>query len=290
MSILWSPFGNAPFILANLQAASGYKLYIYKAASTEKATVYSAINGSAQHPNPITLGSDGWPPGSIYLDSAFNYKFVYAHPLDSDPPTIQITPPVDHVALVAPSAQVLASEWQSGTTPTYISSTQFSVTGNQTATYHVGRRVKAVVSAGTVYATITAVSFSSVTTVTISPDSTTLDAGLSAVSYSFLSASGSSWPSGYNTGLTTNFSGPVTIPVDKAFNLIPVGFLYPYAGVSYPPPGTLLCNGGDHQESVYPVLADALLGNFGVSALPGFFKVPNIANLATNIRYVIRYA
>lgn len=74
-------------------------------------------------------------------------------------------------------------DWRNyGYTPTYISTTQFSVTGDKTATYTVNRPVRCIVTAGTVYGRITASSFSSVTTVTVSLESGNLDSGLSAVS------------------------------------------------------------------------------------------------------------
>ncbi|RKP56354.1 tail fiber domain-containing protein [Pararobbsia silviterrae] len=95
-------------------------------------------------------------------------------------------------------------EWLNyGLTPTYISTTQFSVAGNQTALYTVGRRVRTFNSGGTVYGTISASVFTSVTTVTIVPDNSgSLDSGLSEVDVGMLNpayASLSSLP-----GLTLN--------------------------------------------------------------------------------------
>ena len=73
-----------------------------------------------------------------------------------------------------------APEWLNyGLTPTYISATSFSVAGNQTAIYSVGRRVRASVTAGIVYGTIQTSAFASVTTVTVTWDTGSLDSGLS---------------------------------------------------------------------------------------------------------------
>jgi len=60
-------------------------------------------------------------------------------------------------------------------TTTYVAATQFKVAGaDVTAHYHVGRRVKAQGSStGTIYGTITAVSFSTDTTVTVAWDNVT---------------------------------------------------------------------------------------------------------------------
>lgn len=75
------------------------------------------------------------------------------------------------------------AEWLNlGDVPTYVNATTFTVPTNRTSVYTVGRRVRATVSAGTVYGTITASAFSSVTTVTVSIDgSSALDGGLSEV-------------------------------------------------------------------------------------------------------------
>jgi hypothetical protein len=73
-------------------------------------------------------------------------------------------------------------EWLNyGLTPTYVSGTQFTLAGNQTTIYSVGRRVKASVTAGTVYGTITASAYTSLTTVTVTWDIGALDSGLSEV-------------------------------------------------------------------------------------------------------------
>ena len=63
------------------------------------------------------------------------------------------------------------AQWINLHTPTYVSGTQFTVTGDQTAHYTVGRRVKA---EGTtpfeIYGTITVSAYTSLTTVTVNWD------------------------------------------------------------------------------------------------------------------------
>ena len=71
-------------------------------------------------------------------------------------------------------------EWVNyGNVPTYVNGTQFTVPGNGTAIYTVGRRVRAFVTAGTIYGTVTASVLTSLTTVTVAWDSVALDSGLS---------------------------------------------------------------------------------------------------------------
>jgi len=111
-----------------------------------------------------------------------------ADDLDADPynlllgrfDTRYLTPQVDGT---------YASEWKLyGSAPSFISTVSFSVTGDQTTDFHVGRRVKTVNTGGTVYSTITASVYSSVTTVTVANDSGTIDSGISALYYSVLSS------------------------------------------------------------------------------------------------------
>ena len=68
-----------------------------------------------------------------------------------------------------------------GDVPTYVSATQFTIPGNQTANYTVNRRIKATVTAGTIYGSITVSAYTALTTVTVVLDSGALDAGLSDV-------------------------------------------------------------------------------------------------------------
>lgn len=67
-----------------------------------------------------------------------------------------------------------------GHTPTYISATSFSVTGDKTADYPVNRALK-FTDASTLYGYVTAVAYTSVTTVTVSLVSGSLSGSLSAV-------------------------------------------------------------------------------------------------------------
>lgn len=103
------------------------------------------------------------------------------------------------------AAWYTSPEWLNyGQSPTYVSATQFTVTGNQTALYTTGRRVRAVVTAGTIYGSIQSSVFASVTTVTVTWDSGNLDSGLSEVDLGILNPSFASLPA-----LTNIPQGPV---------------------------------------------------------------------------------
>jgi hypothetical protein len=82
---------------------------------------------------------------------------------------------------------------------TYVNSTQFTIAGNLVSTFTYGRRIKATVTAGTIYGYVSASSYSITTLVTVVWDSTGLDAGLSAVSISLLNPTYTSIPNQYST-------------------------------------------------------------------------------------------
>ncbi|WP_343654534.1 tail fiber domain-containing protein [Paraburkholderia caribensis] len=100
-------------------------------------------------------------------------------------------------------------EWQNmGDTPAYVSATQLTVPGNMTSRYTVGRRVRAFVTAGTIYGTITASAFTSLTTVNVLWDgSSALDSGVSEVDVSILN------PANTSIGATT-VGGALTVNGD----------------------------------------------------------------------------
>lgn len=190
-AVNFSPIGNdAPFMLPTGVAASGYKLFTYTAGTTTKTTTYTDSTGTVANANPIILNSSGYPAASgniveIWGLTGTTYKFVLAPSTDTDPPASPIWTR-DGIPLMNDIGSSI-SEWVVGPTPTYISGTQFSLAGDQTSTWTIGRRVKATVTAGTVYGRITASSFSSVTTITLQLDgSQALDSGLTAVWYALL--------------------------------------------------------------------------------------------------------
>ena len=95
-------------------------------------------------------------------------------------------------------------------TPAYASSTSFTIAGvDVTSVYHVGRRVKIVASTpGTIYGSITAVAFSTNTTVTVAFDSGSLsNEAITSVHIGAISASNTSLPE------TTAITGDYTLDV-----------------------------------------------------------------------------
>jgi hypothetical protein len=74
--------------------------------------------------------------------------------------------------------------------PTYISATQFLFAGDQRPIFQSGLRLQITETAGTVYGTVTAVSYgASITTVTFVGDTNPVDSGISVVNYGIITIS-----------------------------------------------------------------------------------------------------
>lgn len=215
MTVGISPIGNdAPFFLSTGVPASGAKLFIYASGSTTKVTSYSDSAGNTQNANPLVLNSSGYPASAgnrvaIWLTDGSAYKFVLAPSTDTDPPTSPYWT-LDNIPVLN-DVSVAQSEWVGGPTPTYISATSLSLVGDQTGTFHVGRRLKTTNTAGTIYSTIISSAYTSLTTITVVNDSGSLDSGLSAVSYGILDGSNISVPPSVGTVNLTSVAGSNTI-------------------------------------------------------------------------------
>ena len=199
-TVYFSPVGNSPAIDANGEPYSSGELYTYDAGSTTPRTTYTSSAGTVAQANPIVLNTRGMPSSPIWLPTG-QTKFLLKN---EDGDTIWT---IDNVSEINDQTTV-ADQWTaSGLTPTYIAATQFSVPGDHTSTFEVGRRLRATVNAGTVYSRISVSSFGGgITTVTVVNDSTTLDSGMSAVSYGILTATNQSIPP--IKGTVTNDSAP----------------------------------------------------------------------------------
>lgn len=102
-------------------------------------------------------------------------------------------------------------EWQDlGNTPTYVSTSSFSLTGDQTAFYPVGRRVK-ITDSSTLYGTISASAYTSLTTVTVTLDSGSISASISAVAVGIISAPSGGTGSSLSSSGLVNTSGAQTL-------------------------------------------------------------------------------
>lgn len=178
------------FVTAAGVPLSGGKLNFYTAGTSTRKDTYADAGGTTANSNPVVLNSQGFPDVGIYGTTGA-YKIVLTDSADAVIWTEDSVTPINDVSNAA------QTEWTDHNgTPTYISATSFSVTGDHTATFHVGRRVRTTNSGGTkVYSYVATVSHSAgVTTVTLTNDSGSLDSGLSAVSYGLLDSTNHSLP------------------------------------------------------------------------------------------------
>jgi len=177
---------------------SGGMVYWYLAGTTTPTIVYSESSGSVANTNPVILNTRGEPVNPIWLPTGSTYKAVLNDSLGN------LIRTIDNISGVNDTTTPVISEWvlYAGAA-TYISGTSFSVTGDATATFDNGRRVKATVSGTDRYGTVNGapVYALGVTTVTLVLDSGVLDSSLATVYYGFLDPA---HPSFDTTGVNTN--------------------------------------------------------------------------------------
>jgi len=182
MTCKLSPLYNDEQLDNNGLPLSGGKLYWYLANTSTLTTTYTDSLGVTPHSNPIILNSRGEPPNPIWLTAGITYKVILKDSADNQ---IRV---IDNISGVNDTSIASFGEWiEYVGAVTYVSGTSFSVAGDQTTTFPLTRRIKASVSGGICYASITSSVFSAgVTTVGLQVDSIGLDAGLSVVNYGLL--------------------------------------------------------------------------------------------------------
>lgn len=186
-----SPFGPKPqFFDAAGNPDLGYKLFFYVAGSTStKQNTYTNSTGSVANSNPIILNALGQTPNELWFTEGQLYKAVLAPSTDTDPPTNPVWTIDNLQGINDNSGAQNVSEWQLFSAgPVFVSTNSFTLAGNQTDVFHIGRRVQLTLTGGNVYGRITNSVFGSLTTVTLQMDgSQALDSSLSAAYYSILS-------------------------------------------------------------------------------------------------------
>lgn len=187
-SVKLSPIGNDQVVTTAGAPAVGWYWSTFAAGSSTPQTTYTSAAGTVPQAAQIVLNADGVPDSPIWLVAGLAYKFVLYDSSDVSQRTI------DNVVGINDTSVSIAQWLSSGVTPTYISASQFSLVGDQTSEFHVGRRVQCTVTAGTVYGAITASAYTTLTTVTVALDSGSLDSGLSAVNLSLLRADNPALP------------------------------------------------------------------------------------------------
>jgi len=178
-SFLSPVFGAGAQLFDNQgRVLAGGKIYTYIGGTTTPLATFTDNTDLVTNPNPIILDSAGRPPNEIWLEEGTTTKFVLT---DS---TANVLGTWDNVSGVNDITTFsTTTEWaNTNLTPSFISSTSFSVPGNNTSVFPINRRVQIAETAGTIYGYVTTSSFGGgITTVTVKPDSTVIDSGISAV-------------------------------------------------------------------------------------------------------------
>lgn len=246
MSVYLSPVGSATqFFTDGGLPLNGGQLATYAAGSTTPVATYTTAAGTIANANPIILDTNGRPPQEIWLTSGQAYKFVLSDSLGNLIKTFDNISGINDVQLA-----FTQTEWLAGPTPTFISTTQITCPGNQTATLQVGRRVQITQTSGIVYGTIVASVYGSLTTVTIILDGgASIDSGISVLNYAFLNA--------------TNPSVPMKSGIVH---------MWPSNTI---PSWALLCDGSSYNIAEYPGIYAVIGTSFGASGGAGTFDLPD---------------
>jgi hypothetical protein len=154
---------------------NGGWVFTYHPGTVADKDTYTDSTGLVANANPIPLDSAGRPQTTnIWLDG---FYAVYLYDA-----LFNLIWSVDNVSSM-PSAGFYDAEWiPQPLTYSWINTTQFSTPGDYTNIFAPGTRIRAQVTAGLIYGTVTARVFAAgITTVTCVWDAGVLDVGLSAV-------------------------------------------------------------------------------------------------------------
>jgi microcystin-dependent protein len=226
----------------------GILLTLFFAASSFAATSYKVLQ---------------FRSGTAAQWTAANPVMAQGEPgYESDTGKLKMGDGLTHWSSLSYYPPTFTNDWvvQSGTL-TYMSGTQFKIAGNLTTTFLPTVRVRAVVTAGTIYGSVTTSTAGGspvLTTVNVTWDSRALDAGLSEIAINILS-----------------FLNLSVLP-----NLMPAGVMMPYAGTA-PPTGWLLCYGQAVLRTTYSGLYAAIGTTFGSGDGMTTFNLPDLRGRMT---------
>jgi hypothetical protein len=186
--------GDATFLVGGL-------IWFYAAGTSTPIIAYQDEAGTVPWPNPIHLNSRGETGGTIWLGSYADtggYKIVLeGAPFYGQTHGIVINNFDNITGVNDPNLSTTSSDWISyAGSPSYLSSSSFSVSGDQTSIFQQHRRVKTINNAGVMTGSVIYSSYvSGVTNVYLSNDTgNVLDSGLYQVYYGFIQTTPSSIP------------------------------------------------------------------------------------------------
>ena len=182
----------------------GMRLFFYYADTSTKLDTQTDSTGLVDNTNPIVIGADGYPTGDvmIYGLNGQGYKVIAAPPGSDDPPTS----PLWTINKIYPGIYI-DSEWINPLTATYIDAQHFSVAGDQTSDYHIGRPIKCTGGAD-IYTEVVSSTYTTLTTVTTLSD-VALNASMNTVYLGIQAADSTSSNRNYYPVLPTETAGNI---------------------------------------------------------------------------------
>lgn len=174
-------------------AGDGYLLGFYLAGSSTPAITYNSSLGTVPNSNPMELDASGRLQAEVWVTTGIPLKVAYARP----GATFPFSDPVwteDNISGINDfGTSAITGQWvPSGLTPTYVSATSFTVTGDQRAIFSNGTALQIVDSGGTKIGYVKTATFGVVTTVTLDQNSAALANPISSVAYGVVSGGSSS--------------------------------------------------------------------------------------------------
>ena len=183
---------------------AGGLIWFYQAGTSTPILAYTGPDAATAWTNPIVLDQRGETGGEIWLAANSPYKMVVEGPPEYGQAHGVVISNFDNISGVNDPGTSTIQNWIAFSgTPTYTSTTTFTVASDARTVFLKSRRLKTTNSGGTVYSTVISSVYSSgITTITVANDyGQYLDGGLSAVFYGFIeTGSVSSIPVSVNAG------------------------------------------------------------------------------------------
>lgn len=177
------PVFQEPQFTDNGEFLVGGLLWFYEAGTSTPAIAYSDIAGTVPWSNPIVLDSRGECAGTIWLDQNTSYRITLeSRPYDGQTHGVVIT---EHDDITGISSAQTPQDWVTFTgSPTYASTTSFTVLGDYRDIFVANRKLRITDTGGVSINSVISSTFgTSTTTVTVTG---LIDAGISLVEYAFV--------------------------------------------------------------------------------------------------------
>ena len=169
---------------------AGGLIWFYEAGTSTPLLAYTSPDASVAWTNPIQLNARGETGGEIWLKAGSSYKIILEGPPEYGQAHGPVVSDFDNITGVNDPGTNTIQNWIAfAGTPTYISATSFSVTGDKRTTFLTGRRIKMQNNDATIYygTVVSATYATGITTLVVSADyGQVVSSAINAVSYGFI--------------------------------------------------------------------------------------------------------